>query len=367
MAKAKQNPIVIGGQKIAAGERRTIELPIGYLFTHHDVTMPVHVVRGKEDGPCLFISGALHGDEINGVEIISRLLQMKVLDRIHGTLLAIPVVNVYGFLHHSRYLPDRRDLNRSFPGSEHGSMASRLAHLFVTEIVARSTHGIDLHTAAYHRTNLPQIRAYLDNPEVERLAHAFGVPVILDSGLIEGSLRETVHQRNVPLLVYECGEALRFDEMAIRAGVKGILGVMRAIGMLPERRVGHRHQSRVAHASQWVRAPQGGVMRSNVQLGQWVDKGQSLGFIGDPFGHNLTEIKAKNTGLVIGMTVLPLVDEGNALFHIASFEESEDKMVELIENFHQEIGPEQGPLPIENPGIKNRRQKTPPKSPEELQ
>ncbi len=344
MAKAKRNPFILGGQKIEAGERRTIELPIGYLFTHHDVSMPVHVVHGQQDGPVLFISGAIHGDEINGVEIISRLLRMKVMERIYGTLLAIPVVNVYGFLNHSRYLPDRRDLNRSFPGSEHGSMAARLAHLFVSEIVSRSTHGIDLHTAAYHRTNLPQIRAHLDNLEVERLAHAFGVPVILDSGLIEGSMRETVHQRGVPLLVYECGESLRFDEMSIRAGVKGILSVMRAIGMLPERRTSHRHQSRVAHSSQWVRAPQGGVMRSSIKLGQWVEKGQLIGHIGDPLGYNLTEIRTKTAGLVIGMSLLPLVDEGNALFHVASFEDSGDKMVELVENFHHEIGPDQDPV-----------------------
>lgn len=344
MAKAGQQDIVIGGHKIAAGERRTIELPIAYLYTHHDVTMPVHVIHGRQPGPVMFVSGALHGDEINGVEIIARLLKQKSLERLHGTLLAVPVVNVYGFLHHSRYLPDRRDLNRSFPGSEHGSMAARLAHMFVQEIVSHATHGIDLHTAAYHRTNLPQIRAHLVDAEIERLAHAFGVPVILDSGLIEGSLRETVQARGIPLLVYECGESLRFDETAIQAGVRGCLGVMRAIGMLPERRQRPRHQAQIARASHWVRAPVGGVLRSKIRLGQWVEASASLGQIGDPMGMNLTEITASKSGLVIGLNLLPLVDEGNALFHLASFD-SHQGVVEMIELFHNEIGPEQEPEP----------------------
>ncbi|HEY9843368.1 MAG: succinylglutamate desuccinylase/aspartoacylase family protein [Candidatus Sericytochromatia bacterium] len=344
MPKPKQAPLIIGGQSVGPGERRTIELPIAYLYTHHDVTMPVHVIRGQQEGPVLFVSGALHGDEINGVEIIARLLRQKAIDRLHGTLLALPVVNVYGFLHHSRYLPDRRDLNRSFPGSQHGSMAARLADMFVTEILAHSTHGIDLHTAAYHRTNLPQIRAHLADAETERLAHAFGVPVILDSPVIEGSLRETAQQRQIPLLVYECGESLRFDEMAIQAGVKGILAVMRAIGMLPERRQLPRHQSRVTSSSQWVRAPVGGVLRSRIRLGQWIEKGMLLGHIGDPMGMNMTAIEARSAGLVIGMNLLPLVDEGNALFHIASFEaDGVVELIELIEQFQKSASPEQEP------------------------
>lgn len=350
-----QTEIVIGGQTIAPGERRTVELPIAYLFTHHDVSMPVHVIRGRQPGPVLFVSAALHGDEINGVEIIARLLRQKVIDKLHGTLLAIPVVNVYGFLHHSRYLPDRRDLNRSFPGSEHGSMAARLAHMFVQEVVSHATHGIDLHTAAYHRTNLPQIRAHLANAEVARLAEAFGVPVVLDSGLIEGSLRETVQARGMPLLVYECGESLRFDETSIQAGVRGILSVMRAIGMLPERRQRQRHPVRIARASHWVRSPVGGVLRTRIRLGQWVEAGTRLGQVGDPLGQNLTDVIARSAGLVIGLNLLPLVDEGNALFHIATFEDAAG-LVEMIEHFHAEIGPvpapdlqpllpDQGPLP----------------------
>jgi len=147
----------------------------------------VHVIHGKREGPVLFLSAALHGDEINGVEIIRRVLKHRSLSRLKGTLIAVPIVNVYGFLYKSRYLPDRRDLNRSFPGSQQGSMASRTANLFLTEIVSKCSHGIDLHTGAIHRDNLPQVRALMDDPETERMAYAFRAPVVLNTDIVEGS------------------------------------------------------------------------------------------------------------------------------------------------------------------------------------
>ena len=173
--------VTINGVTVTRGTRTTIDLPAGRLYTHTPMTIPVHVVSGKHAGPVLFISAAIHGDEINGVEIIRRLLKSSSLKRLRGTIIAVPIVNVHGLINHSRYLPDRRDLNRSFPGSDKGSLAARLAHLFMKEIVAQSTHGIDLHTGALHRTNLPQIRANLDDPETDKLARAFDVPVIISS------------------------------------------------------------------------------------------------------------------------------------------------------------------------------------------
>jgi len=228
-----EHPIVIGGVEVLPGERRTIDLPITDLSTHTPVTMPIHVVRGRRAGPTLFVCAALHGDEINGVEIIRRLLKLSGLKRLHGSLIAVPIVNVLGFLSQSRYLPDRRDLNRSFPGSAQGSLAGRLARLFLEEIVSKSTHGIDLHTAAIHRDNFPQVRANLDDPECERLAQAFGVPLVINTGFREGSLREAAAQHAVPVIVYEAGEALRFEENCIRAGVKGVVRIMRLLEMLP--------------------------------------------------------------------------------------------------------------------------------------
>ena len=177
----------IGGKSIPRRSRALIELPLPPLYTHTPLKLPVHILRGAKDGPRLFVSAALHGDELNGTEIIRRLLKQPGLKRLRGTLVAVPIVNIYGLLNHSRYLPDRRDLNRSFPGSSKGSLAARLANLFMTEIVDKCTHGIDLHTGAIHRSNLPQIRANLDDPETARLAESFGVPVLLNSNTRDGS------------------------------------------------------------------------------------------------------------------------------------------------------------------------------------
>ena len=263
----------------------------------------------------------LHGDEINGVEIIRRLLQLSALKRIRGTLIAVPIVNVPGFLSQSRYLPDRRDLNRSFPGCVHGSLASRLARLFLDEIVDQSTHGIDLHTGAVHRDNFPQIRGNLAEPEIQRMAGAFGVPVVVNTGFREGSLREAAAKRGVPVIVYEAGEALRFYEPSIRAGVKGVVRVMRALGMLPASR--HPRSMRdplIIRSSKWVRAPRSGLLRSMSPLGVQVREGDVLGVIADPFGKNEVEAISTADGVVIGKTNLPLVHEGDGLFHIARHE-----------------------------------------------
>lgn len=332
----------INGTHVAPGTRTTIELPAGRLYTHTPMTIPVHVVNGKRGGPRLFLSAAIHGDEINGVEIIRRVLTLPALKRLKGTLIAVPIVNVHGLLSHSRYLPDRRDLNRSFPGSEKGSLAARIAHLFMEEIVCQSTHGIDLHTGAVHRTNLPQIRANLDDEETERLARAFNVPVIISSNLRDGSLREAAAEHGIPMLLYEAGEALRFDEMAIRAGVKGIVNVMRSLGMLPPSRGTRKSYKEpvVARSSSWVRASDSGILRALIPLGGRVSKGTLLGVVSDPFGEKEAQITSPYSGIIIGKTNLPLVNEGDALYHIARFgdiEEIEAKVDEFQEDLSDEL------------------------------
>ena len=276
----------IAGIDIAPGKRATIALPVTKLYTHAPIEIPIHVIRGKQDGPRLFISAAIHGDEINGVEIIRRLIKHTALKRLRGTLVAVPVVNVHGLINHSRYLPDRRDLNRSFPGSERGPLASRLAFLFMKEVVDKCTHGIDLHTGAIHRANLPQIRANLDDEETASLAMAFSVPVLLNSTMRDGSLREAAAENGIPMLLYEAGEALRFDEVSIRAGVRGIINVMRELAMLPpsKRKKAESKEPMVARSSAWVRAPSSGIFRPVVALGAKVEKEGLLGIIEDPFG-----------------------------------------------------------------------------------
>ena len=333
--------LTINGVDVKPGTRTTIDLPVGRLYTHTPMTIPVHVIHSKRPGPRLFISAAIHGDEINGVEIIRRLLKLPALKRLTGSIIAVPIVNIHGLINHSRYLPDRRDLNRSFPGTERGSLAGRLANLFMQEIVAKSTHGIDLHTGAIHRTNLPQIRANMDDEETEKLAKSFEVPVIISSNLRDGSLREAAAEYGIPMLLYEAGEALRFDEVSIRAGVKGILNVMRTLEMLPASRSKSKKQSEsvVARSSAWERASDSGIFRAMVPLGARVKKGTLLGVVGDPFGELEVQITSSFSGIVIGRTNLPLVNEGDALFHIARFEDIHEVEAK-VDEFQEEHSPE---------------------------
>lgn len=318
-----------GHRTIEPGERLTVELPMARLYTRNEMTLPVHVVHGRRPGPVLFVCAAVHGDEINGVEIVRRLLENRVLERLRGTILAVPVVNPFGFIQRARYLPDRRDLNRSFPGTAKGSLAGRLAHLFMTEIAERSDFGIDLHTGSNFRSNLPQIRSSLDDPGTLELASVFGAPIVVPSELREGSLRESVAALGKPVLVYEGGEALYFNEAAIRIGLKGIINVMRHTGMLPKVRRSGIVEPIVTDRSSWVRAVMSGLFTRSVGLGDMVKKGDVLGQLSDPLGDDREALRAPFSGVVIGQLNLPLAHEGDALIHLARVsdpEEAEDAL-----------------------------------------
>lgn len=336
-----QPPLTVGSEMVRAGERRLVQLPVASLYTNGDpLQLPVHVVHGRRAGPRLFVSAAIHGDELNGVEIIRRLLKQRALARLRGTLIAIPVVNAFGMIQHSRYLPDRRDLNRSFPGSKRGSLAARLANIFFEAIVKQCTHGIDLHTGAAERSNLPQIRANLDDPQTLELARAFGVPVLINAGLRDGSLREAAVEQGVKTLVYEAGEALRFQELAIRAGVSGIVRVMRILEMLPSSASRKRPaEPFIARSTSWVRAPLSGVLTARVRLGDHVQQNDLIATISDPsnfFDDHLEKVLAHRAGVVIGQTCLPLVNEGDALYNIARFEDAEEVASEVA-SFQQDV------------------------------
>jgi len=314
--------LVIGGQPILPGESRTVRLEVARTYDFNEVYIPVRVIRGKEDGPRLFVSAAIHGDEINGVATIKKLLHHPAIKKgFKGTLIAAPIVNVFGFNHQSRYLPDRRDLNRNFPGNPNGSLASRMASIFINEVVKKSTHGIDLHTGAMHRYNLPQVRACLDDLETKRLAKQFGVPVIVNSDLRDGSLREAARKLGIPMLLFEGGQALRFDDEVIRVAVRGILATMTLIGMISKQyAIKKKIPSTIAKTSFWVRAPHSGIVDKPIRLGATVKEGDLLGVVSDPFGDNKVRVKAPADGVVIGRNNLPLVNRGNALFHIATFD-----------------------------------------------
>jgi len=308
----------IAGRRIPPRRRATVALPMTALADLTPVTLSLHVVHGGRPGPVMFVSAAVHGDETIGVDIVRRLLRAPQLNNIAGTLLAVPIVNTFGFLNQSRYLPDRRDLNRSFPGSAGGSLASRLAYLFRTEIMARCSHGIDLHSAAIHRTNLPQIRVSPGRPAALSLAHAFGAPVILASKTRDGSLREMAGQMGVETLLYEAGEGLRIDEGAARLGVAGILRVMAALGMIPTGSLPRgRPQSLQCGRTEWLRAPAAGLVAMEAGIGDKVQAGQVLGTISDPFGETEVEIVAPRDGIIVGALTLPVANEGDAVFHVA--------------------------------------------------
>ena len=318
----------IGGMEVAAGARRLVDLPLSKLSNHTPVTLPVHVLHGQRPGPTMFISAAIHGDELNGVEIIRRVLRTLQPGNIAGTLLCVPVVNAYGFIGRSRYLPDRRDLNRSFPGSASGSLAARLAHLFLNEVVHRCQFGIDLHTAAVHRVNLPQIRSNFGKSlRCRELSEAFGAPVVLESPERPGSLRRAAREAGIDVLVYEGGEGLRFDDFAIRAGVDGIAHVMLKTGMLelpdgvePVARQDARAPV-FANASKWVRASDGGIFRTTKQIGNAVSAGEVIGVVSNPYEESESEVRASHRGIIVGRTTLPIVNMGDALFHVAWAEE----------------------------------------------
>ena len=330
--KTTNKPIVIGDTKINPGERVNVSLPVADLYTSTSLSMPVKVICGRQAGPVFFVSAAIHGDELNGVEIVRRLLKRKVLRSLRGTLIAVPIVNVHGFLDQSRYLPDRRDLNRSFPGSPRGSIAARLANTFTQHILSNANYGVDLHTGAINRSNLPQIRANLDDPQTLQIASAFGAPVIINSNIRDGSLRECASERGMPMLIYEAGEALRFDEMGIRAGLRGILNVMRHIGMLPGTKGQQPVTPIVARSTQWVRAVTSGIVSGKMRLGSTVQKGQRLAIISDPLGDDEENVIAPFDGIVIGRSNLPLAHEGDALFNLSTFTDV-PKAADVVETF----------------------------------
>ena len=341
--KTDHNPLIIHNHTIQPGERTVILLPMPTLYDCTPLSMPIHIIRGETPGPTLCITAAIHGDELNGIEIIRRLLKKIKKNKIAGTLIAIPIVNIYGFLYQDRYLMDRRDLNRSFPGSSKGSLAARLAQLITTDILSQVTHCVDLHSGSQHRSNLPQIRTNIDSPTSFQLAKVFNAPVILHATVRDGSLRQHANEKNIPCLLYEAGEALRFDEMSIKTGLKGILNLMHALKMIshPIKTKRKHITATAARSSYWVRAPQSGLLHSSKLLGKSIKEGELLAIIGNPSTTEEYKLYSPLSGIIIGKNNLPMVHEGAALFHIACFEKLrlvQEHIEYLQENIHDDRG-----------------------------
>lgn len=327
--------LIIANTEILKGTKTTINLELPKLY-NTPTNLPIKIIRGKKDGPVVFVSAAIHGDELNGIEIIRRLRKLNILNKLKGTLILVPIVNVYGIMNLSRYLPDRRDLNRSFPGSIKGSLASRVAQIFFDEIVCKCDLGIDLHTASIHKSNLPQVRTNIDDEYTFNLAKSFQAPVVLHSELRDGSLRSVAQESGIPILLYEAGEALRFHEFSIRIGVKGIINVLREMEMLPSVvRKKNFKSPIVTRFSTWIRSSESGMLRTIKALGDTVKKDEIIAYIDEPMGDDSFEIKALFDGVIIGKSEIPLVQEGDAVFHIAklkNLESAETKLEYFNEN-----------------------------------
>lgn len=307
--------ITINNHRVGLGEQKEISLNIARLPTYTPIELAVNVMRGEEDGPVLLLTGGLHGDEINGVEIIRRMIARELAIPQKGTVIAIPLVNIYGFIQKQRDLPDGKDINRSFPGNKSGSLARQVAHTLMDDIFPHIDCGIDYHTGGDARANYPQIRCTLDVEQNRKLAENFAAPVTMNSSFIDKSLRKAAHARGKHILVYETGESHRFDQEGIQQGIDGTLRLMRSLGMranAPE-----AEASDIYEKSTWVRARYAGLFQQKARLGDYVKRRQVLGHISDPFGNEWFKVVSPQTGRVIALNNAPVVHKGDALLHIA--------------------------------------------------
>ncbi len=307
--------ITVKDQVIGLGESRKVNLNIARLPTYTNIDLPVHVYRGKEDGPVLLLTGGLHGDEINGIEIIRRMIRKGLILPEKGTVIALPIVNAYGFILNVRGVPDGKDINRSFPGVKGGSLARLLAYTLMNEIIPLVDCGVDFHTGGASRSNYPQIRCSFNLPKAKELAKAFSAPITLHSTLIAKSFRSAAHKKGTEILVYETGESLRFDEQGIQHGIDGTLRLMKHLGMITEAPVSAG--TRMFRKSSWVRAKNAGLFSPGFNLGASVTKKDILGYINDPFGGKKTKVVFSRDGVIIGQNYNPIVHKGDAIIHIA--------------------------------------------------
>lgn len=306
----------INGEKIGRGEDKKLNLRIARLPTYTNIDLPVRVIRSKNPGPVVLLTGGLHGDEINGIEIVRRLLSNKLLKLEKGSVVAIPLMNIYGFIQNVRGVPDGKDINRSFPGSKTGSLAKLVAYTIMKQIIPIIDVGIDFHTGGSSRSNFPQIRCVLNIEQNLELAKAFAPPVIIHSGLIDKSFRKAAYKKGKHILVYETGESLRFDQNGIQEGINGTLRLFKYLNMIKE--APEPHSSEIYENSDWVRASFAGLYHSKIKLGDFIEKGMNLGSITDPFGNEKKMLKSKHEGRVIGLNNCPVVHKGDALLHVAT-------------------------------------------------
>ena len=304
--------------RVGKGHHRRIDIRIARLPSHTLIDMPVFVYKGKQPGPNLLLTAGIHGDEINGVMILRKLITEKSLQPDKGTVIAIPLVNVYGFLQASRAMPDGKDLNRSFPGATTGSLANQIAYILMHEIIPFIDIGVDFHTGGSRISNYPQIRCVIENARNLELAHYFAPPFILNSNLIDKSFRKEAFKAGKTILVYEGGESLRLDELSIQEGMEGVKRLMHHLGMKNYEQALPEKPGAVLRKTSWLRAKVSGLFDANIQYGEKIRKGQIIAHITDPYGRMKTAIKSPKEGYVVGLNNMPIVNAGDALVHIGN-------------------------------------------------
>ncbi len=310
--------IVIGKEAVSPGEKKLLKISIDRLPTGTLIDIPVYVFNAKKPGPTVLVQAGLHGDEINGIEIVRRMLQQKRFNIRKGAVIAVPILNIFGFIHFSRDVPDGKDVNRSFPGKRTGSMASRIAYHYTREILKQIDYGIDLHTGGAQKHNYPQTRFTLEDDYSRKLAEIFNAPFVFPSRMISGSFRKAAYKMGKPSIVFEAGESMRFDDHAILEGMQGVLNVLKYFGMINKIEPAYVERYESYHLSdrKWLRAPTAGMFIPEVVNGSQVQKGQELGLITDTYAKHRRRIKAPFDGHILCINHQAVVNQGDALFHI---------------------------------------------------
>ncbi len=307
--------LTIGEHSIQPGEFKEIHINIARLPSRTQIDTPIYVYRSPEDGPVLALTAGMHGDEINGMEIVRRIIDLGYHKVKRGTVLCMPVINLYGFLNYSREVPDGKDINRSFPGSKSGSLASRVAYHMTHDVIPYIDYGVDFHTGGAMRTNYPQVRCVMQDEKNVELAAAFNAPFTIDSPFRPHSLRQTAAKKGKNIIVYEGGESIRFDQYAIEEGVNGTLRLMKHLNMI-DSAPAPKEENRIVWNSSWVRARTAGLFQSYIRCGELIHKNQTVGTLTDPFGEFKEEVKSPANGYVVGLNNNPVVNAGDALLHI---------------------------------------------------
>lgn len=312
--------ILIGGETVLPGQNKLLKISIDRLPTGTLIDIPIYVFNSKNPGPTVLVQAGLHGDEINGIEIVRRMLAEKLFTIDKGAIIAVPILNIFGFIHFSRDVPDGKDVNRSFPGTKSGSMASRIAYHYRSEVMSQIDIAIDLHTGGAQRHNFPQVRYTQEDAKSLELAEAFSAPFSFSSKLIKGSFRNEAFKLEKPSIVFEAGESMRFDDYSILEGIQGILNVLEHYKMIRHRDSNYQKRKRSAHLNQrkWLRAPTAGMFIPEITNGSEIKKGQSLGLITDTYAKRSKKIKAPYDGFVFSVNHQAVVNQGDALFHVGT-------------------------------------------------